>query len=77
MIQLNRKEAIKIYDNEYCLNMSNREIFVFQISQDKLCIPFEVFQKSAQIALGRPVFTHEFANPQSLLTEFFLKIKKS
>lgn len=41
--------------------MTSRQIAEFQIEQDRLCVPFDVFHKAITEALGRPVYTHEFA----------------
>ena len=40
--------------------MTPREIAEFQMEQDRLCVPFDVFHKAIEDALGRPVYTHEF-----------------
>ncbi len=32
-------------------------------------MPFGVFHEAVEKALGRPVFTHEFANPDALKSE--------
>jgi hypothetical protein len=36
------------------------QIALFQINQKLLCMPFDVFHKAVEDALGRPVWTHEF-----------------
>lgn len=40
--------------------MTSRQIAEFQMEQDYLCMPFDVFHKAITEALGRPVYTHEF-----------------
>ncbi len=44
-------------------------LLFFQLSQERLCLPFELFQKAVEQALGRPVWTHEFAYPDLLWGE--------
>lgn len=35
-----------------------------------MIIPFEKYHKSAEVVLGRPVWTHEFAKPDVLVEEY-------
>lgn len=60
MKQLSQEEAIALAESEFWKEMSDREIAEFQMFQDKLCVPFNVFHKAIEKALGRPVYTHEF-----------------
>ena len=70
MKQLTEKEAIAFHDNKLYENMSAKERAQFQLAQDRLCMPFDVFHEAVEEALGRPVFTHEFAlNRQGLIKE--------
>ena len=55
--------------------MSNLEIVKFQLFEPKMCMPFSVFQKAVEDVLGRPVYTHEFADSDKLITEFKQKVK--
>jgi hypothetical protein len=41
--------------------MSFRDRATFQLYEELLCMPFDVFHEAIEKALGRPVFTHEFA----------------
>ena len=61
MKQLTKEQAIKFGENKCYENMSYRQIAEFQIEQDRLCMPFEMFHEAIEKTLGRPVFTHEFA----------------
>lgn len=47
-----------------------REIVAFQLYEPLLCMPFNDYQAAVEAALGRPVWTHEFAQPQYLRVEF-------
>jgi hypothetical protein len=46
---------------------------LFQIHQDRLCMPFSVFHEAIEKTLKRPVFTHEFTstNIPRLKSELF------
>ena len=72
MKQLTEEQAIAFYDNKCYEGMSNRQIAEFQIEQDRLCVPFDMFHKAIENTLNRPVFTHEFClNRESLKKELF------
>ncbi len=60
MNQLTKEQAIAFCQNRCYENWSPRQIAEFQISQERLCIPFDIFHKAMEEALGRPVYTHEF-----------------
>ena len=50
--------------------MTSRQIAEFQMEQERLCMPFDVFHKAITEVLGRPVYTHEFGlNRDGLLKE--------
>ena len=59
--QVTKEKAIELCNSKFYEKMTDEEIFLFQINQEKLCMPFEVFHRSTEKALKRPVFTHEFA----------------
>lgn len=68
--QLTKQEAINFYDNKLYEHMSDREKAIFQLTQDLLCMPFDVFHEAVEKTLGRPVFTHEFGlNSEGLIKE--------
>lgn len=69
MKELTREEAIAFGESKKYEGMSAVEIAEFQLNQAKLCMPFEVFQNAVMEALGRPVFTHEFADAGRLRCE--------
>lgn len=61
MKQLTKEQAIAFCENRLYEGMTARQIAEFQMEQDRLCMPFDVFHKAITEALGRPVYTHEFA----------------
>jgi hypothetical protein len=67
--QLTYDQAVAFFDEQKWLPMTNRERAEFQMEQDKLCMPFDVFHKAIEEALGRPVWTHEFAERERLRAE--------
>lgn len=66
---MTREEAIKLADSEFWKDMTKAEIAEFQLFEDRLCMPFDVFHAAVEAILGRPVFTHEFANADYLRSE--------
>lgn len=71
MRQLTKQEAIAFCENKGYEGWTSRQIAEFQMEQDRLCVPMEVFHKAMQEVLGRPVFTHEFAFRERLLAELY------
>lgn len=74
MEQLTREQAIAYHDAGEWIKLNAKERFSFQIEQDCLCMPFSEFQMAANVALGRPVYTHEFADRDGLRAEFEGKV---
>ena len=70
MRQLTKEQAIKFYDSKEYENWTPRQIVDFQLFQDRLCMPFPVFQEAIEKVLKRPVFTHEFAFRDQLVKEY-------
>ena len=60
MRQLTKEQAVAFCDQKLWEDMSDRERTEFQMEQDRLCMPFDVFHAAIEKTLGRPVFTHEF-----------------
>ena len=78
MKQLSEEEAINIAKSGVWKTWTKEKIAWFQIHQDRLCVPFDVFQGAVEHVLGRPVFTHEFSslNHDGLIDEMEGKISK-
>jgi len=55
-----REQAVTLYESKLWEAMTFRERATFQLHEERLCMPFAVFHEAVEIALGRPVFTHEF-----------------
>lgn len=70
MKQLTKEEAIQFAESRQWETMSLEQRALFQMEQDLLCMPFNIFHEAVQKTLNRPVFTHEFGlNRDGLLQE--------
>lgn len=70
MKRLTKEQAIAFYENKCYENMTARQIAEFQMEQDRLCMPIDVFMKALSDTLGRPVYTHELGlNREGLMKE--------
>ncbi len=54
------EQAVKLAESRFWENLDAHERAKFQLWARKLCMPFDVFHKAIEEALGRPVWTHEF-----------------
>lgn len=69
---IGRDAALALYDKQWWIGKSHRELAEFQMLTDELSMPFEVFHEALEKALGRPVFTHELAcNADGIAAELF------
>jgi len=68
--QLTEEQAIAIYKGGEWKDWTLEEIAKIQLFQRRLCVPFEKFHEAIERVLGRPVYTHEFANMGSLQAEY-------
>ena len=59
--QLTEEQAIAIAADEQWKAWDLATRALFQLHQERLCMPFDVFHEAVEKTLGRPVFTHEFA----------------
>lgn len=69
MQQLTTEEAKAFAASGAWKSWTDRERALFQLSQEKLSMDFGAFHGSVEKALGRPVWTHEFASASTLLLE--------
>lgn len=68
-MSLTREQAIALAESNFWKVMSYRERAVFQMNEDLLCMPFDIFHEAVEKTLGRPVYTHEFAFADNLRKE--------
>lgn len=59
-MKLTEDQAIELAESKFWEDMTHEERAKFQLFQDRLCMPFEVFHEAIEKALGRSVWTHEF-----------------
>ena len=70
MKQLTREQAIAFAKSEVWKDWTDDQIVRFQLYQQLLCMPFDRFHKAVEAVLGRPVWTHEFADWKHLQEEY-------
>lgn len=57
---MDKEHALKLVESKFWEKMSAKDIAKFQLFERRLCMPFDVFHKAVEEALGRSVWTHEF-----------------
>jgi len=67
---MTKDQATKMAGTEWWKDMDAREIVAFQLYEPLLCMDFGDFHGAVEEALGRPVWTHEFANTDQIKAEF-------
>lgn len=73
--QLNKEQALAFANRKAWEQMSLAKRAAFQLRQERLCMPFDVFHEAVEETMGRPVYTHEFSNPQRLIDEIGGKVE--
>lgn len=68
---MKKEQAIALYESKFYEELDDYEKVKFQLFEEVLCMPFDVFHEAIEKTLGRPVFTHEFGlNLEGLKREF-------
>lgn len=62
-------EAKAMSDSRWWVDLPAHTVAMFQLRRRLLCMPFDAFHVAVESALGRPVFTHEFASLALLIDE--------
>jgi len=70
MAQLTEAQAIEFAESEAWREWTPEQRGAFQLFQELMCLPWEVFHEGIEAALGRPVWTHEFARADDLRMEW-------
>lgn len=68
--QLTTEQAIELAKSGIWKEWTDEQIVRFQLFQTKLCMDFSRFHEAMGKVLDRPVFTHEFADQESLIKEY-------
>lgn len=63
------EEAITLAQSKWWEGRPSKEVALFQLQEPLLCMPFGDFHKAVEEAVGRPVWTHEFIDPESLVKQ--------
>lgn len=66
---LTREQAVALYDTSFWESLAYVERARFQLSEKRLCMPFDIFVEAVERALGRPVKVGEFLASSRLLAE--------
>lgn len=71
MRQVTQEEAIVIGEKGLYKDWTDEQLVNFQIRQNCLCVPFNVFHGAISRVLNRDVYTHEFmsSNIENLIGE--------
>ena len=67
---MTKEQAIELAKSEWWKDRTPEEIVAFQLFEPLLCMDFGDYHEAVEKALGRPVWTHEFAYPDHLRAEF-------
>ena len=73
---MTKEQAIELFDSGFWEELSYAEWAKFQLFEERLCMPFDVFQEAVEKTLGRGVWTHEFAYPENLQKELLGEASK-
>jgi hypothetical protein len=73
LCSIGKIQAIALGESSWWVGKTAREICEFQMFTKELTMPFDLLHKAVQEALGRPVYTHEFAYLADLQDEFLGK----
>jgi hypothetical protein len=72
---ITKEQAIQLYGSGFWETLSYRDRAIFQLHEDLLCMPWQVFHEAMCKALDRAVYTHEFGmNRQGLQKELMGEI---
>jgi hypothetical protein len=70
MNQITKAQAIAIFQSRVWETWTNKQVVDFQLYQERLAVDWTRFQMAVEAMLGRPVWTHEFADDQRLKDEY-------
>lgn len=69
---MNIETSLAIFATKWWIGKSDHEICLFQLFEDRLCMPQAEFYKALESVLKRPVYIHEFGSDRkNLQKEFF------
>ena len=59
---MTREQAVALYGTGWWKNKTARQIAMFQLFEELLCMPFGEYHRAVTTALGRAVYNHEFGS---------------
>jgi hypothetical protein len=65
---MNREQAIELANSKW-LGVSYYDCALFQLCEERPCMPLDVYQEALSNALGHPVLTHELEFRERLKQE--------
>lgn len=68
--QFTEEEAIAFAVNKCYEGLTAKQIVEVQLFQRRICLPLNLFHKSLEIVLDRPILRHEFINQDALIKEY-------
>ena len=68
---MTEEQAKALFATRFWEEMPPAERSLWQLHERRLCMPFELFHEGVEKILGRSVWTHEFADPERLLAEYY------
>jgi len=71
---LSEEEAIAFANSGVWKEWNSEEIVEFQLFQECLAMPFDIFHAAIEEVLGRLIFTHEFTRDDLLQAEYHRKV---
>lgn len=63
-------QAIEVAASRWWVTATDDQIVRFQLFEERLCMPFNVFHQIVERVLRRPIWSHEFACPGRLREEY-------
>ncbi len=67
--QLTIEEALQFHDSNKWMAMTSPELALFQMQQERLCVPFNVFTDAVNRTVGRTASIKEYEEYYTLLAE--------
>jgi len=67
---MTKDEATAKAESRWYEGKSPQEIVEFQLCEDKLCMPLELYQEALEKVLSRPVYTSEYKETEKLIAEY-------
>jgi hypothetical protein len=72
--EMTEAEAIAFHDSKVWETWTDHQVVELQLFQSRLCVRFDRFHQAIEKVLGRPVWTHEFADKARLQAEYRARI---